>query len=115
MAAKSEARRKLALVIGIGKYEHCDELKNPENDANDMSSTLESIGFTVEKRLHLKRVDMRHAIIDFEESIKPDDMVLFYFAGHGIQWEVCINVLILKLRPFFYDRCIYGTFRTKII
>ncbi|CAF4938367.1 unnamed protein product, partial [Rotaria sp. Silwood1] len=87
MAAKSEARRKLALVIGIGKYEHCDELKNPENDANDMSSTLESIGFTVEKRLHLKRVDMRHAIIDFEESIKPDDMVLFYFAGHGIQWE----------------------------
>ncbi|CAF1596056.1 unnamed protein product [Rotaria sp. Silwood1] len=87
MAAKSGARRKLALVIGIGKYEHCDELQNPENDAIDMSSTLESIGFTVEKRLHLKRVDMRHAIIDFEESIKPDDMVLFYFAGHGIQWE----------------------------
>ncbi|CAF4118614.1 unnamed protein product, partial [Rotaria sordida] len=52
-----------------------------------MSEALESIGFTVTKKLDLRRAEMRHAVIDFEESIEPDDMVLFYFAGHGIQWE----------------------------
>ncbi|CAF4815532.1 unnamed protein product, partial [Rotaria sp. Silwood1] len=87
MAAKSGARRKLALVIGIGKYEHRDKLQNPENDANDISSTLESIGFIVTKKLHLKCAEMKHVIIDFEQSIEPGDMVLFYFAGHGIQWQ----------------------------
>ncbi|CAF5126250.1 unnamed protein product [Rotaria sp. Silwood1] len=87
MATINVPRRKLALVIGIGKYDHCEELKNPENDANDMSSTLESIGFIVTKKLGLKRAEMKHVIIDFEESIQSDDMVLFYFAGHGIQWE----------------------------
>ncbi|CAF1394865.1 unnamed protein product, partial [Rotaria sordida] len=87
MATKKKPRGKLALVIGIGKYDHCEELQNPENDAHDMSDALESIGFLVTKKLDLKRAEMRHVVIDFEESIEPDDMVLFYFAGHGIQWE----------------------------
>ncbi|CAF3988907.1 unnamed protein product [Rotaria sordida] len=102
MATKNESRRKLALVVGIGKYEHCEELQNPENDANDMSSNLESIDFIVTKKLHLKRAEMQHVLIDFENSIEQGDMVLFYFAGHGVQWEVCIkdqNYLILTDTP----------------
>ncbi|CAF1458600.1 unnamed protein product, partial [Rotaria sordida] len=82
-----QPRRKAALVIGIGRSEHCGELQCPENDANDISSTLESIDFIVTKKLNLKRAEMRHAIIDFEESIEAGDMVLFYFSGHGVQWE----------------------------
>ncbi|CAF2984634.1 unnamed protein product [Rotaria sp. Silwood2] len=98
MATGKEPRRKLALVIGIGKYDHCEELQNPENDANDMSLNLENIGFIVTKKLHLKRAEMKHVVIDFEESIEPGDMVLFYFAGHGIQWEDQ-NYLIPKDTP----------------
>ncbi|CAF1359555.1 unnamed protein product, partial [Rotaria sordida] len=98
MTTKKEPRRKLALVIGIGKYDHCEELQNPENDANDMSDALESIGFLVTKKLDLKRAEMKHVVIDFEELIEPDDMVLFYFAGHGIQWEDR-NYLIPKDTP----------------
>ncbi|CAF1318224.1 unnamed protein product [Rotaria sordida] len=98
MATKEEPRRKLALVIGIGKYDYCEELQNPENDANDMSKALESIGFAVTKKLDLKRAEMRHVVIDFEESIERDDIVLFYFAGHGVQWEDQ-NYLIPKDTP----------------
>ncbi|CAF1350646.1 unnamed protein product, partial [Rotaria sordida] len=98
MATKEKPRRKLALVIGIGKYDYCEELQNPENDANDMSSALESIDFNVTKKLHLRRAEMQHVLIDFEESIERDDMVLFYFAGHGIQWENQ-NYLIPKDTP----------------
>ena len=91
------ARRKVALVIGIGTYDHIEGLKNPENDANDMSDALESIGFAVTKKLNIKRADMKYAVFDFEEVIEPGDMALFYFAGHGTQWEVSIYSKLYKL------------------
>ncbi|CAF1581550.1 unnamed protein product [Rotaria magnacalcarata] len=71
MAAKftSESRRRLALVIGIGDYENVRELKNPQNDAKALSSLLQRIRFTTaDQQLDKTRI-------------------LFYFAGHGVQWE----------------------------
>lgn len=85
-------QRKLALVIGIGKYGNIQQLSNPENDANDMSKALKSIGFKVTLVLHPNRFKLQEAILTFEHSIQPGDIVLFYFAGHGTQWEVCIQV-----------------------
>ncbi|CAF3928423.1 unnamed protein product, partial [Rotaria sp. Silwood1] len=85
--ATNEPRRKLALVIGIGEYEDGRKLPNAENDANDMSSELERIGFIVTKKKHLTYIEMRHVLVDFQGSIQPADMVVFYFAGHGTQWE----------------------------
>ena len=85
-------RRKLALVIGIGDYEGGQNLSNAVNDAKKMSSALKKIGFVIDgdgPKLNLKYNEMRHALVDFEDSIKTGDMVLFYFAGHGRQWEVC--------------------------
>ena len=107
-----KSRRKMALVIGIGTYDRIEGLENPENDANDMSDALENIDFIVTKKLNVDRREMRHAIIDFEESIKPEDMVLFYFAGHGTQWEVCIRIQVILIcyGLFVCDIC-----RTKII
>ncbi|CAF4370653.1 unnamed protein product, partial [Rotaria magnacalcarata] len=57
-ATPTKAKRKLALVIGIAKYQHIGSLSNPENDADDMTSELKSIGFTVTKALHLTRDKM---------------------------------------------------------
>ena len=110
--AALESRRKVALVIGISKYDNIQGLENPENDANDMSDALESIGFIVTKKLNVERREMKHVIIDFEESIKPKDMVLFYFAGHGTQWEVCIKtkIILICYGLFVCDIC-----RIKII
>ena len=82
-------RRKLALVIGIGNYEGDEKLDNPENDANDMSSMLEGIDFTVTKAVHLTRDEMDGHIATFKSQTQSGDLVLFYFAGHGTQWEVC--------------------------
>ncbi|CAM4844270.1 unnamed protein product [Rotaria magnacalcarata] len=85
--ATTGSRRKLALVIGIGEYEGGQKLPNAENDANEMSAVLEKIGFIVTKKLHSARIEMRFALVAFEESITSSDVVLFYFAGHGTQWE----------------------------
>ena len=95
MAAKftSESRRRLALVIGIGDYENVTKLKNPQNDAKALSSLLQRIHFTTaEQQLDKTRSQLKHILVDFEESIQSNDIVLFYFAGHGVQWEVCIMI-----------------------
>jgi uncharacterized caspase-like protein len=86
-------QRKLALVIGIGIYgDDTQNLDNAVNDANAMSSALEYIGFHIEgdkPKINLTKKDMDHALVDFEHSVREGDMVVFYFAGHGKQWEVC--------------------------
>ncbi|CAF1049555.1 unnamed protein product [Rotaria magnacalcarata] len=95
MAAKftSESRRRLALVIGIGDYENVSTLKNPQNDAKALSSLLQRIRFTTaDQQLNKTCNQLKHAFVDFEDSIQSNDIVLFYFAGHGVQWEVCITI-----------------------
>ncbi|UJR18259.1 hypothetical protein I4U23_005162 [Adineta vaga] len=88
--SSSHLRRKIALVIGIGDYIMGKQLPNALNDANDMSKELKKIGFIIhnnEPKLNLTYKEMRRTLTDFECSIEKGDMVLFYFAGHGTQWE----------------------------
>ncbi|CAF1322133.1 unnamed protein product [Adineta steineri] len=85
-----DSRRKLALVIGIGNYATATDLPNAINDAEAISSALKSIGFILHEggpKLNPTCKEIRHALVDFEHSIEVGDMILFYYAGHGIQWE----------------------------
>ncbi|CAF3293856.1 unnamed protein product [Rotaria socialis] len=52
-----------------------------------MPAALKSIGFIVTPVLHPTRGDMKRILVEFEDSIEPGDIVLFYFAVHGTQWE----------------------------
>ncbi len=88
---KNRPKRKLALVIGISKYEDGQDLPNAENDAKCIASALKDIGFHVHENqpmINATYKQLKHVIIDFEISIQKEDMVVFYFAGHGKQWEV---------------------------
>lgn len=87
----SRSRRKVALVIGIGDYQSGDVLRNTTNDARDISSKLSKMGFVFEgPKLDLTCEEMEYALVKFKHSIQEGDVALFYFAGHGIQWEVFI-------------------------
>ncbi|CAF3652292.1 unnamed protein product [Rotaria sp. Silwood1] len=90
---RTVSRRKMALVIGNSEYEYLKKLKNPSSDADAMESTLKRIGFTVTKKTNATYDEMKTILLNFEQSIRQDDMVLFYFAGHGVQWEVRIQDL----------------------
>ncbi|CAF0820235.1 unnamed protein product [Adineta steineri] len=86
----SGSPRKLALVIGISNYENGRNLPNAINDAEEISFELERIGFILHEgapKLNPTCKEMHHALVDFVHSIKRGDMVLFYYAGHGIQWK----------------------------
>lgn len=80
-------KKRVALVIGNSEYEHVSSLSNPANDAADISKSLERIGFQVTTGLNLDYNGMRLAVRDFTEAAADADIVMVYFAGHGIEIE----------------------------
>jgi hypothetical protein len=79
---------RLALVIGNSNYPE-SPLDNPVNDARAMANLLGQAGFTVSSLLDAKRDAMMSAIEKFTSDVRKSEtkLVLFYYAGHGIQLD----------------------------
>jgi hypothetical protein len=80
-------RKKVALVIGNKNYEIAAALKTPANDADDVSERLTQIGFNVTKIIDGTKEQMEKAIIEFGAALERADAGLFYYAGHGVQYN----------------------------
>ena len=76
---------KSALIIGNSSYAN-QPLINPVNDAEDLATQLEVLGFKVFTLTNQTRTEMREAIIEYGDYVKSNPGIsLFYYAGHGIQ------------------------------
>ena len=78
------AAQRIALVIGNSAYRHVP-LKNPVNDARGMTEALKDAGFQVTELLDANQRQIQRAILKFGQSLKRDDVGLFYYSGHGVQ------------------------------
>jgi uncharacterized caspase-like protein len=76
--------RRTALVIGNSSY-NTGSLRNPVNDADDMASTLNRLGFDVILKKNAAQQDMEDAIRDLGDRLKKGGVGLFFYAGHGVQ------------------------------
>jgi sulfatase modifying factor 1 len=83
--AQPDSGKRVALVIGNGAYQHVQTLRNPVNDAQDMTATFKRMGYTVISSVDLDRRSMRVAIDEFNEAIQGAAVALFYYSGHGVQ------------------------------
>lgn len=81
--AGAQEQRRVALVIGNNDYEAVPTLQKAVNDADAVSARLVEIGFEVTKATDVGRRAMSRAVVEFEKSIRPGDLALFYYAGHG--------------------------------
>jgi hypothetical protein len=77
--------KRIALVIGNGKYLNSMELSNPVNDARAMKKALQEVGFDVYEYEDLNQSQMKMAIDKFGGLLKQYSIGLFFYAGHGIQ------------------------------
>lgn len=78
-----------ALLIGNSAFRHAElaRLSAPANDVRELAALLEDPaigGFTTELKLDIGLVDGRKAIRRLFEDRHPDDLVLFYYSGHGL-------------------------------
>jgi hypothetical protein len=93
-AQLSTSSRKIALVVGNSTYENAPKLPNALNDANDMCASLRRFGFdtTCKSNISSKR-QFKEVLYNFTEQISKGTVVLFYFAGHGVEIDG-VNYLI---------------------
>lgn len=85
-AAPAAAQERVALVIGNSSYA-VSRLQNPENDARAMGEVLSRCGFATTVKTNLNQREMDDVIENFCNSLGPGKIGLFYFSGHGIQYE----------------------------
>eukprot|EP00118_Oscarella_pearsei_P014196 m.120027 g.120027 ORF g.120027 m.120027 type:complete len:1650 (+) comp37719_c0_seq7:505-5454(+) len=85
-----EGISKIALVIGNRRYKKktgLSDLSLAENDACSVADALESLGFTVFAYADLTYCEMADAMQRFYKKITPGSYALFFFAGHGFEWN----------------------------
>jgi hypothetical protein len=88
--------KKIALVIGNGKYKNFSKLKNPTNDSDSIARVLDQRGFEVIHIQNKTKKQMDKAIRKFSKKLKYAKVGLFYFAGHGIEVEKKNYIIPLK-------------------
>lgn len=87
--------RKVALLIGNGDYANppagakrfWPKLRNAGRDINLVKRSLQAIGFTVVPVTDADLAHMDGAITDFARLAKGADVVLFYYGGHGFEYD----------------------------
>jgi type VI secretion system VasD/TssJ family lipoprotein len=83
--ADSPGQRRVALVIGNGRYPEFP-LSNPEHDARLVAQTLRSLNFEVGEYLNLNARDFKRVLREFARRMDDDQVAsVFYYAGHGVQ------------------------------
>ena len=76
--------RRVALVVGNANYK-VRPLKNPRNDADDISRSLRSSGFEVIDLRDASLQQMRTGVRQFGDRLINNDVGLVYYSGHGVE------------------------------
>ena len=102
-----KAEQRVALVIGNSAYKD-SPLLNPVNDARQMARALREVGFEVVLGENLSQIDMKRQIRLFGDKIRGGGVGLFYYAGHGIQFNgrnylIPVNAAITKEAETEYE------------
>lgn len=81
------AERRVAFLVGNQDYAHAPALDNPIRDVALIAETLGDLGFEVSRHENLPRDQIGRELVAFLRETEDADVTLFYFAGHGMQFE----------------------------
>src|SRR6185312_8106586 len=77
--------KRVALVIGIGKYQFAPQLPNPDNDARRMAEALRRVKFEVDELYDPDYRTLSRSLRAFGLKAQKADAALVFYAGHGVQ------------------------------
>jgi uncharacterized caspase-like protein len=89
LAPAAFAEKRVALVIGIDKYDNLGpqaQLRKARSDAAAVARLLKDLGFDVISKQDVSRSAFNSYWQDFLNKLTPGDTAAFYFAGHGVEF-----------------------------
>jgi tetratricopeptide (TPR) repeat protein len=92
LAEAYKGEKRYALIIGNSNYsKELGMLKNPVNDATDIATELRQSEFEVQLLTNATYIQIREAVRKFHDKLtngpKDQTVGLFYYAGHGVQYQ----------------------------
>ena len=85
LAMPVSAAQRVALVIGNGAYVNEAPLRNPPNDAADISAALGRLGFEVMQIKDVGKSDLEKGLQKLTRAAATSDIAIVFYAGHGIE------------------------------
>lgn len=82
---EASADRRVALVIGNSQYRDIPALKNPDQDAEDVSRTFRLAGFEVFVAKDLTKLQFEEEFRNYLAAADGADLSVVYYSGHGFQ------------------------------
>src|SRR5688572_3791651 len=89
------AAQRVALIVGVSKYDKVPSLANPAKDAKLVQATLQKLGFQVKVLTDPNRAQLIEGLGEFEEAAKGSEAAVIYYAGHGAMIDG-VNYLLPK-------------------
>lgn len=77
--------KRVALVVGNAGYKAVTPLINPANDSADVARVLGDLGFEVILAQDADLKGFNRAVATFRRAARNADVMLFFYAGHGVQ------------------------------
>jgi uncharacterized caspase-like protein len=81
------AQSRLAFVAGIDGYEKIRPLVKAVNDSEAVAKSLASLGYKVTLAKDVGRLDFKAKWESFLRAVNANDIVVFFFAGHGMEMQ----------------------------
>ena len=94
-ASSAWAAQRVALIVGVSKYDKVPSLNNPAKDAKLVQTTLQKLGFQVTVLTDPSRASLIEGLGAFEEAAKGSEAAVIYYAGHGAMIDG-VNYLLPK-------------------
>ncbi len=85
LSDRSDAARRVALVIGINDYQELPRLEKAVGDARAVAKTLGGLGFEVMTVLDPNRRGLNRAVSRFVRQLAPGDIAFVHYSGHGVE------------------------------
>ena len=85
VSVPAHSMQRVALVIGNSAYEHVPMLTNPVNDATDIGTAFERLGFDVTRIENVGQQKFRRALQEFGRAAAVSEVAVIFYAGHGIE------------------------------
>ena len=79
--------RGLAYVVGVNEYLQANKLSNAVYDAKAIAAELKTVGFYVKESYDIDLKQFVNEFDNFKKELSKFNVGLFYFAGHGVEFE----------------------------